>query len=122
MATPAVHRVWRNDRFYTGASLAIIIAVFVGFAPTYYLKGYFHAAPLPPLVHLRSRVPGWILLFLTQTSLVAATDRPPPPARRRRRVWWPARRRLGLTTAIVSARRNVARPLGGAGLPGDALR
>jgi hypothetical protein len=100
----------RNDRFYTGASLAILTAVFVGFAPTYYLKGYFHAAPLPLLVQVHGLVfTGWILLFLTQTSLIAG-----------RRI--DLHRRLGLggavlagllvvlglTTAIVSARRNVA--------------
>lgn len=113
MATHAVQYSisWWNDRFfYTGASLAIITTVFVGFAPTYYLKGYFHAAPLALLVHLHGLVfTGWILLFLTQTSLIA---------RRRTDI----HRRLGLggavlagllvvlglTTAIVSARRNFA--------------
>ena len=102
---------WRNDRlFYTGMSLVIVATVFVGFAPTYYLKSYFHAAPLPPLVHLHGLVfTGWILLFVTQTVLVAG-----------RRI--DLHRRLGLvgavlaallvviglTTAIVSARRNFA--------------
>ena len=47
----------RNDRpFYTGMSVASVITVFVGFAPTYYLKGYFGAAPLAPLVHLHGLV------------------------------------------------------------------
>ena len=75
-------------RFYTGASLAIIAAVFVGFAPTYYLKDYFRAAPLPLLVHFHGLVfTAWILLFLTQTSLVAA-----------RRI--DLHRRLGLDIAV----------------------
>jgi hypothetical protein len=104
-----VPSIVRNDRFfYIGASLAVITAVFVGFAPTYYLKGYFHAAPLPLLVHVHGLVfTSWILLFLAQTSLIAG-----------RRI--DLHRRLGvggavlagllvvigLTTAIVSTRRN----------------
>jgi hypothetical protein len=112
MATGVAHAVvWRKDRvFYTGMSLAAVATVFVGFAPTYYLGAYFQAAPLTPLVHLHGLVfSGWILLFLTQTVLVASrrTD---------------LHRRLGpigaglavllvvvgLTTAIVSARRTFA--------------
>src|SRR4029078_3829549 len=58
--------------FYVGMSLASMVTVFVGFAPTYYLKGYFHGAPLAPLVHLHGVVfTTWILLFFGQTVLVA---------------------------------------------------
>ena len=61
------------DRFFfTSMSLACIVAVFVGFAPTYYLKTYFRNAPLTPLVHIHGLVfSGWILLFFLQTVLVA---------------------------------------------------
>jgi hypothetical protein len=101
----------RNDRpFYMGMSIAIIVTVFVGFAPTYYLRGYYHAAPLRPLVHLHGVVfTAWILLFAAQTALVAG--------RRidlHRRLGFAGAALagllvvLGLTTAIVSARRNVA--------------
>ena len=53
--------------------MLILIAVFVGFAHTYYLAGLFRA-PLPNLlVHVHGAVfTLWILLFITQTSLVAA--------------------------------------------------
>jgi hypothetical protein len=101
----------RTERaFYTGASLAIVVAVFVGFAPTYFLKGYFHAPPLPLLYHVHGLVfSGWILLFVAQTALIAG-----------HRV--DLHRRLGaggaglagavivvgLAIAIVSARRNFA--------------
>ena len=66
----------RSDRpFYTGMSLAFILAVFVGFAPSYYLKGYFRDAPLTPLVHLHGLVfSGWILLFFVQTVLIASNE------------------------------------------------
>jgi hypothetical protein len=47
--------------------------VFVGFSRTYYLAGIFKA-PLPNLlVHIHGAVfTTWILLLVTQTSLVAA--------------------------------------------------
>ena len=108
--------VGRNDAlFYTGMSIASVVTVFVGFAPTYYLKGYFGAARLTPLVHVHGVVfTSWILLFFAQTVLIA-----------RHRIG--LHRRLGvagaglaalvvvvgLTTAVGFARRNVA--TGGAG-------
>jgi hypothetical protein len=118
MATQAAHLVGRrnDDAFYAGASLAIVVAVLVGFAPTYYLRSYFHAAPLPLLLRVHGFVfTGWILLFVTQTSLIAG-----------RRI--DLHRRLGsvgavlagllvvlgLTAAIVSARRNFAADNSGA--------
>src|SRR5262245_29004113 len=91
-------------------SIAFAISVFIGFAPTYFLKGYFGGRPLTPLVHLHGLVfTVWILLLLTQTGLVAV-----------RRI--DLHRRLGvagvvlaglmpilaLITAIASARRNYA--------------
>ena len=54
-------------------AIAAAVTVFVGFAPTYYLRGVFGAAPLTTLVHVHGAVAtAWILLFLTQTSLIAA--------------------------------------------------
>lgn len=51
-----------------------LVFVFFGFAPTYYLAGLF-TAPLPNLlVHIHGAVfSTWILLFITQTSLVAGS-------------------------------------------------
>jgi|SRR5215470_4959492 len=59
--------------FFAGMSCLMLATVFVGFAPTYYLAGLFHA-PLPSLiVHVHGAVFScWILLLLTQTSLVSA--------------------------------------------------
>jgi hypothetical protein len=91
-------------------SLAFALSVFIGFAPTYFLKGYFGGPSLTPLVHFHGLVfSGWILLLVIQTALVAG-----------RRV--DLHRRLGvvgvvlaamipivaLTAAIASARRNFA--------------
>jgi len=84
MATIAARpAAWRNDRrFFTGMAAAIVVTTFIGFAPTYYLLPYFGAvtargvaggASLTPLVHLHAVVfSGWMLLFLAQSSLVAA--------------------------------------------------
>jgi hypothetical protein len=59
--------------FFSGMALLMLVTVFVGFAPTYYLAGVFHA-PLPSfIIHLHGAAfTCWILLLVTQTSLVAA--------------------------------------------------
>src|SRR5271155_1599791 len=58
--------------FFSGMALLLLVTIFVGFAPTYYLAGVFHA-PLPSLIiHLHGAAfTCWILLLVTQTSLVA---------------------------------------------------
>ena len=73
-AGAAAARGRSNDRrFFTGMAIAAALTVFIGFAPTYYLRGVFGAAPLTTLVHVHGAVAtAWILLFLTQTSLIAA--------------------------------------------------
>jgi hypothetical protein len=63
----------RDRRFFTGMALVCLLVVLVGFAPTYYLGPLLGARPLTPLVHLHGAVfTLWCLLFLSQTSLVAA--------------------------------------------------
>lgn len=59
--------------FFSTMALLILATVFVGFAHTYYLAGVFHA-PLPSLIiHLHGAAfTCWILLLVTQTSLVSA--------------------------------------------------
>ncbi len=112
MATEAPLLIGRqtDHAFYTGASLAIVVAVFVGFAPTYFLKGYFHAPPLPLLYHVHGLVfSGWILLFVAQTALVAAHR---VDLHRRLGAGGAALAGvvivIGLAIAIVSARRSFA--------------
>lgn len=80
----------RERLFYTGMAVAIVITVFAGFAPSYYLRSYFATAPLPVLLHLHGLVfSSWLVLFLTQTALVAAN---------RTRV----HRRLGIAGAVIA--------------------
>jgi hypothetical protein len=59
--------------FFSAMALLMLVTVFVGFAPTYYLAGVFHA-PLPStIIHVHGAVfTCWILLLVTQTSLVSA--------------------------------------------------
>ena len=60
-------------RFYRGLAIAMALVCFAGFAPSYYLKGHFHAAPqLSLLLHLHGAAfTAWIALLVAQTSLVA---------------------------------------------------
>lgn len=62
-----------DNLFFPGMAVIILATVFAGFARTYYLAGVFHA-PLPNLlVHIHGAAFScWILLLVTQTSLVAA--------------------------------------------------
>src|SRR3989475_7028359 len=62
-----------DNFFFSAMALLILATVFVGFARTYYLAGVFHA-PLPSLIiHLHGAAFScWILLLVTQTSLVSA--------------------------------------------------
>jgi FtsH-binding integral membrane protein len=59
--------------FFSTMAVLLLVTVFVGFAPTYYFAGIFRA-PLPSrIVHLHGAAFScWILLLVTQTSLVSA--------------------------------------------------
>jgi hypothetical protein len=59
--------------FFSLGVVAMAISVVVGFGPTYYWAGLFRA-PLPsPIIHVHGAVFScWILLLLTQTTLVSA--------------------------------------------------
>ncbi len=73
MATITTKTSFKLDhKFYLGVSLVLALIVFVGFAPTYYLKGFFGNPPLPLLVHVHGLVMTlWYGLFITQVLLVA---------------------------------------------------
>lgn len=59
--------------FFSVTAWLMLATVFLGFAPTYYLAGMFHA-PLPsPIIHIHGAAFScWILLLVAQTSLVSA--------------------------------------------------
>jgi hypothetical protein len=62
----------REHVFFGAMSGAIALIVFIGFSRTYYLAGIFAAKPpAAPIVHVHGAVfTCWIVLLLTQTSLV----------------------------------------------------
>ena len=59
--------------FFSGMAWLMFAVVIVGFGPTYYFAGVFHA-PLPSLIiHVHGAAfTLWMLLLVTQTSLVSA--------------------------------------------------
>lgn len=62
--------------FYSGMAAAMVATVFIGFAPSYYLRGvvepYAPVLPMTPLSHLHGILfSAWTLLFVAQTWLVA---------------------------------------------------
>jgi hypothetical protein len=67
----------QTDRsFYMGMAIAAVATIFVGFARTFFLRGYMvlpdGQSDLSPLLVTHGIVATiWILLFATQTSLVA---------------------------------------------------
>jgi hypothetical protein len=71
-ARPRLHLRYDN-LFFSGMAAVALIAVLVGFARTYFLAGLFRA-PLPNLlVHIHGAAfTLWIVLFITQISLVTA--------------------------------------------------
>lgn len=84
--------------FYSGMAVAMALTVFIGFAPTFYLRSFFGgpvsvtgAATLTPLTQVHGAVfTAWVLLFIVQTALVA-----------NRRV--AVHRRMGVAGAILAA-------------------
>ncbi len=59
--------------FYGGLAAVATTIVFAGFARTYYLNGFFVNKPLTPLLHLHGVLfTSWLVLLVTQVSLVAA--------------------------------------------------
>ena len=70
---------WSSERlFYTGFAVAITTAVVLGFARTFFFRAWYpdwahlHGAPEPFFLIHGVAFAAWLLLLLTQTSLVAA--------------------------------------------------
>lgn len=112
---PALVSRARDHRFFTLMAVATALVVFVGFAPSYYLRSWMGGGPeLARLVHLHGALStGWMLLFLAQTSLVSAGR-----THLHRRLGLgaaalvPALGVVGVLTAITAARHGVTPPGG----------
>jgi len=68
---------FRRRLFFVIMASAIILAVFAGFAPTFYLRGSFvQTRPMSVLLHVHGIVfSAWIALFLVQSLLIARGSR-----------------------------------------------
>ncbi len=71
---PRIITVRRRERlFYIGMAIIILVTVFAGFSRSYFLKAHYGTPELSLLLHVHGLVfTSWILLFLAQTTLVAA--------------------------------------------------
>ena len=80
----------RHPRFFPILSALLIVFVFLGFAPTYYMRPA-DAGAIPAYLHIHgAAMTAWYVLLLLQTTLIAM---------RRRAV----HRRLGVAGAIIAA-------------------
>ena len=72
-ANPTVQTTGKDRRMYVWFAVLMPIIVLAGFARSYYLKGFFGFPALPSLlVHLHGIVmTSWVVLFVTQVTLVA---------------------------------------------------
>jgi hypothetical protein len=70
---PTIQTSGRDRRLYIWAAALIPLIVLAGFARSYYLKGFFGTPVLPSLlVQVHGLVmTSWVVLFVTQVSLVA---------------------------------------------------
>jgi hypothetical protein len=81
MATIPVSRPLTGERlFYLGMTGAILLIVFAGFAPSFYLRGYLAPRvpmePMTALVMLHGLLfTSWVLLFAVQVALISADQR-----------------------------------------------
>ncbi len=96
--SPATSSARRHPAFFPAMSAVLIVLVFLGFAPTYYLRPVI-AGPIPAYLHVHgAAMTAWFLLLLVQAALIAT---------RRRAV----HRRLGIAGAFIAAVIVVLNPL-----------
>lgn len=81
IANNPVARASAERRFYSRMAIGLVLLVFLGFAPSFYLKDIVPAYPRPnPTLPVSVIVHGlmftlWMLAFIVQTQLVAAGRR-----------------------------------------------
>jgi len=82
--------------FFVVMACAVIVTVFAGFAPTFYLRGSFtQTRPMSVLLHVHGIVfSAWVSLFLVQTLLIARGAR-----RLHQRFGWVG---AGIAAAMIS--------------------
>lgn len=88
--SPAARRA-RSDRwFFSGTALAQVALIVWGFSPSYFVRAASGVPPLSGLLHVHGALfSAWLVLLLTQTTLVAAKRTP-------------VHRRLGVAGGILA--------------------
>lgn len=76
----ATDRQWAERKFYSRMALFMVAVIFIGFAPSFYLRGIIHVPrpnpTLPPHVIVHGMMfSAWLLMFVVQTQLVTAGRR-----------------------------------------------
>jgi hypothetical protein len=63
-----------DHRFFVVFAAAVVIAVLVGFGPTFYLKPFFNSPPVArTIIYVHGFVmAAWVLLFVTQVFLISS--------------------------------------------------
>jgi hypothetical protein len=62
-----------DRRFFLTIAIVVALVVFAGFAPTYYLRGYYYSEPLPGVFRIHGAIfSAWVALYVVQTALVSA--------------------------------------------------
>ena len=96
--SPAMSSARRHPAFFPAMSSLLIVLVFLGFAPTYYLRP-IAAGPIPGYLHVHgAAMTMWFLLLLVQTALIATQRRA-------------LHRRLGIAGACIAVIIVVLNPL-----------
>lgn len=73
MTTQTVVAPIHDRRFFMSMAVVIALIVFIGFAPTYYLRAFYRTDPLPSVFRVHGLVfSAWVVLFVVQTALVSA--------------------------------------------------
>jgi len=105
--------------FFVVMAAAVIVIVFAGFAPTFYLRGSFtQDRPMSFLLHVHGIVfSAWVLVFFVQTLLIARGSR-----RLHQRIGWIAVAiAVTMVTLVVAAMIEQLRRVGGFPPPPLAL-
>ncbi len=80
----------RHPTFFPAMSVLLIVFVFLGFAPTYYMRPA-DTGPIPAYLQVHgAAMTGWYVLLLLQTTLIAMRKRA-------------VHRRLGIAGAVIAA-------------------
>jgi hypothetical protein len=76
VTTPSRKRPFNADVFYGALSLVVVFIVFVGFAPTFYLRTMFNGEAVPPLNVIHGVLATvWIALVPVQAFLMRARQK-----------------------------------------------